>query len=74
MKDDQVVRIAAAFSIAIIYASHTAFNGSGPVAVGPIGTMHPFVITVFAELALAFPELIDRLPFGPTRRRERTQN
>lgn len=72
MKDDQIVRIAAAVSLAGIYIGHVAFNGSGPVQT-PTGRMSPFFLAVSGELILAFPELLDRLPFGPTRKQSGSQ-
>lgn len=67
MRDDQLVRVAASLSLAGIYTAHVAFNGGGPVKVWMLADQSPLFITVVAQLTLAFPELIDRLPFGPNR-------
>lgn len=67
MKDDQFVRAVAAVAVVAAYAIYVGLNGSGPVAVSLLGEMHPFVLTVLCLMTLAFPELLDRFPLGPTR-------
>lgn len=67
MKGDQFVRAVAALGVVVAYGIYVGLNGSGPVSVGFMGEMHPFVITVFSLMTLAFPELLDRFPLGPTR-------
>jgi hypothetical protein len=68
VKGDQVVRIAAAVCVVGVYLGFVGLNGHRPIDVGFVGTMDPFALVILAELTLAFPELLDRLPFGPTRK------
>lgn len=70
MRDDQLVRVAASFSVALIFASHVAFNGSGPVKVWLMPNQSPLFLALATQLMLAFPELLDRLPFGPNRSKD----
>lgn len=68
MKDDQVVRAVAAVCLVGIYTAHKGLNGTGPVEVPWMGTVAPIVLVTGSLLVLAFPELIDRFPMGPTRK------
>jgi len=72
MRDDQIVRVATSLSVALMYASHVAFNGSGPISVPFMANQSPLVVGVATQLMLAFPELLDRLPYG--RNREDTKS
>jgi len=72
MRDDQIVRVAASFSVALIFASHVAFNGSAPVKVWLLADQSPLFLALATQMLLAFPELIDRLPFGPTRSKDKS--
>lgn len=67
MKHDQMVRIAGILSLPLIYAAHVGLNGSGPIKTGIAGEMSPFALVVVAVVILALPEVLDRMPFGPTR-------
>lgn len=62
MRDDQVVRIAVALSIAIGYAARTLAGFNGTVTTAGLETSALVVFCTF-ELAIAFPEVIDRLPY-----------
>jgi len=74
MKGDQIVRSVAAAGVVAAYGIYVGLNGNGPVAVSLLGEMHPFVMTVFALMTLAFPELLDRFPMGPTRAKDSGKN
>jgi len=67
MENDQAVRSVAA--VAIVYVGHAVAIGNGAIATGlpVLGTVHPFVLTVAAEVGLAFPEVIERTPLLPSR-------
>lgn len=67
MKDDQIVRIACALSLIPIYYIHVGVNGGEAVHLFGVGTVQPFTFVATFELMLAFPELVDRLPFGPSK-------
>ena len=67
MRNDQLVRVAVSFSVALIFSSHVAFNGSGPVKVWLMPDQSPLFLALLTQLMLAFPELLDRVPFGPNR-------
>lgn len=67
MKDDQIVRIVVAVCLVAAYFIHVHVNGGESVRLIGVGEMEPFTFVAFFELTLAFPELLDRLPFGPTR-------
>lgn len=62
MRDDQIVRIAVALSIAVGYAARTISVGHGEVMFAGLETSALVAFCVF-ELAIAFPEVIDRLPY-----------
>lgn len=67
MKDDQIVRIAVAVCLVAAYFIHVYINGGEAVRIVGLGEMQPFTLVALFELTLAFPELLDRMPFGPTR-------
>jgi len=67
MRNDQIVRVVTSLSVALMYSSHVAFNGSGPIPVPLMANQSPLVVGVATQLMLAFPELLDRLPYGPNR-------
>lgn len=67
MKSDQIVRIVAIVGMSVSLAIFYGLNGTGPVATG-FGVVSPFVVTVAFQLFCAVPEIIDMLPFGPTRK------
>jgi hypothetical protein len=69
MENDQVVRSVAAVAIAIVYAAHAVAIGNGAIttALPVVMSVHPFVLTVAAEVGLAFPEVIERTPLLPSR-------
>jgi len=69
MKGDQFVRAVAAVGVVAAYGIYVGLNGSGRVAVSLLGEMHPFVLTMLSLMTLAFPELLDRFPLGPTRKK-----
>lgn len=69
MKDDQIVRIVVAVCLVGAYYIHVGVNGGGSVSLFGFGPLKPFPFVAFFELVLAFPELVDRLPFGPTRKK-----
>jgi hypothetical protein len=66
VRDDQLVRIVAAFMIAAGYGVRTVTLGNGAVAVFGFEAA-PFALFLLAETAIALPEITDRLPWGPTR-------
>lgn len=67
MKDDQVVRMVVAVCLVAAYAVHVGLNGGGPVRLLGVGSMKPFAFVATLELILAFPELLDSFPLGPSR-------
>lgn len=67
MKDDQLVRCVAAVCIVVAYSANAGLNGNHPVSLWGLGEIEPFSLTALVLLMLAFPELLDRLPVGPTR-------
>lgn len=67
MKGDQVVRGIVAASTVTTYGLFVGLNGTGPVEFPYLGQWDPFAAVLCLLMLLAFPELIDRLPFGPTR-------
>lgn len=70
MKDDQIVRIVVAVCLVAGYFIHVAVNGGDQISLFVVGEVEPFSFLCLIELTLAFPELLDRLPFGPTRKNE----
>ena len=66
MRDDQIVRVAVAVCLVPIYYIHVAENGGGPVSI--LGwEVKAFTAIALFELTLAFPELLDRMPYGKNR-------
>ena len=68
MKDDQIVRIVAMIGLSASLAIFYALNGSGPIISG-FGEISPFAIVAIAQLLCAVPEIADRFPLGPRRKR-----
>jgi hypothetical protein len=66
MRNDQLVRTAAAVVIAVGYAARLATVGNGPVSAFGFEAS-PFALFLLAEVTIALPEITDRLPWGPTR-------
>jgi len=67
MKGDQIVRGVSAVCLVGLYGLNVALNGNGPVSLLGMGEVSRFTLVALFLLTLAFPELLDRLPFGPTR-------
>lgn len=69
MKTDQVVRSVAAIGAVATYGLFLGLNGQGPIMSGVpgLGTIHPFALVILALIILALPEVLDRVPVGPTR-------
>ena len=67
MKNDQVIRAVAAVGTVAAYGIHVGLNGGESITVFGTGPYHPFAVTLGVLLVITFPELLDRLPIGPTR-------
>jgi len=70
MKQDQVIRAVAAVAVVAVYGIHVGVNGGESVTVWGTGPYHPFAVTLAVLVVIAVPEIIDRIPFGPTRKKE----
>jgi hypothetical protein len=69
MKDDQIIRAVGCVCIVAAYAVHEIYNGGGPVSLGALGTYSDYGFTIGSVVIIALPEIIDRLPVGPTRKK-----
>jgi hypothetical protein len=68
MQDDQIVRVFSGVFVTIAYTARLIVHGNGPV--GFVGYQaNSFVVVAAILLLLAVPETLDRLPFGPTRKK-----
>jgi hypothetical protein len=68
MQDDQVVRVFSGIFVTSAYLGRLLVHGNGPV--GFFGYQaNSFVVVSLILLLLAVPETLDRLPFGPTRKK-----
>lgn len=64
MKEDQIVRIACGAFATVAYTARLVTYGNGPISIfGYEPNSFAAVLIVF--VILAFPETLDRLPFGP---------
>jgi hypothetical protein len=69
MKNDQIIRAVAAVTVLGAYFVHVGINGGERVNLMLLGTWHPFPITILTILVIAVPEVIDRLPVLPSRKK-----
>jgi len=68
MKTHQVVRVAGIVGLVAAYAVKIAFEGNGPIHV--LGyELAGLGLVGIAVVVITVPEVVDRLPFGPTRDR-----
>jgi len=74
MKNDQIVRVVAIGAYVTSLGVFYGLNGSGPVMVPFFGATSPFGLVVILSMVTAFPELLDRLPMGPTRQEKSDDN
>jgi len=74
LKGDQIVRGVTAVCLVAVYGLNVGFNGNGAVDLGVIGSFKPFGLVCLFLLTLAFPELLDRLPYGPSKSSSRSDS
>lgn len=67
MNSAPVVRCVVAVCMVLAYIANAGLNGNHPVTLWGVGEVEPFSLTALVLLVLAFPELLDRFPWGPTR-------
>jgi len=68
MKDDQIVRVFCGVFVTFAYSARLYIHGNGPV--GFLGWQaNSFVVVSVILLTLAVPETLDRLPFGPSKKK-----
>jgi hypothetical protein len=68
MRDDQVVRICCGAFVTLAYLGRLFVHGNGPVDFFGYSA-NSFVVMGLFCFFLAVPETLDRLPFGPTRKK-----
>lgn len=66
MRDDQIVRIAAAVTLGAAYIARILATGQGTVMFAGFETSG-FVALGLFELAFAFPEVVDMMPYFKNR-------
>ena len=66
MRSDELLRITALGLITIAYLGRLFAVGNGPVTILQY-EINPFALAVVGIVVLAMPEIIDRVPFGPSR-------
>lgn len=65
--EDQVVRIACGLFVTASYSGRLVVHGNGPVQI--LGyDPNSYVVTVVVLLILAVPEIVDRVPLGPSKK------
>ncbi len=70
MKEDQIIRAVAAVGTVAAYGIHVGINGGESIRVFGTGPYHPFAVTLGVLLTITFPELLERAPIGPTRKKK----
>jgi len=70
MKTDELLRAVGVAGIVVSYIARLAFVGNGSIAFLSY-SMAPMSLAVVAIVLLVSPEVLDRLPFGPTRAAEK---
>ena len=68
MNEDQSVQLGFGALVAVAYGGRLAVVGNGAVKLFSY-QINPFALTLLVLLVLAVPETLDRLPFGPTRKK-----